>query len=118
MKPVIDANGYVVRRCFRCADKHGNGCVVEDTKTVPRETCPLERGVTLKYRFFKGKHDGKTVEQVIADDAQYIVWCVRTTRWFEIADSTRDAFDAAVPHLKQDLYDAEVYREETYTTNH
>lgn len=31
-----------------------------------------------------GKHRGRTLEQVIHGDPQYIRWCLRTIEWFEI----------------------------------
>jgi DNA recombination-dependent growth factor C len=46
--------------------------------------------ITYKYVFTFGKHKGKTVKQVMEEDASYLLWADDNVEGFELSDYLRD----------------------------
>ena len=106
-----DENGRILV-CKRC--KSYNAYFEEKCGEAE---CPYTLGMALHYVFHLGKHRGKTVERVIAEDAQYLLYMTANAKWFEMSAGARSELLIRHPEMEKALYDAEVSREARFVSN-
>lgn len=102
-----DEDGRIFTSCKNC--RHSAQCGEDAAK------CEYEQGIALHYVFHIGKYKGKTLADVINEDSQYVLWMVANVKWFELSDTAKQEMNSA-GHVSL-LYDAEVKREEKFTSN-
>lgn len=103
-----DEDGKILTGCGKC--RHKRSCDISEGLMQ----CPYENGIALHYVFHIGKYKGKTVERVIADDPQYLLWMTANVKWFELSALARKALVNAGDGYGKKVYEAEVRREENF----
>ena len=107
---VTDEDGRILTDCAKC--RHADACVAGFG-----DGCKYEKGLSRHYVFHLGKHRGKTVSQVTAEDPQYLLWMTSNVKWFELSEASKFELTSNNDGYDKLLYDAEVKREMKFATD-
>ena len=103
----IDENGKILNGCGKCPRKDGCECDQE-------KWCAYELGISGKYVFHFGQYKGKSVDEVIKTDPQYLLWSSQCIPYFELAQSVKDSLAACGSITSEQIRGMEIAREKRF----